>query len=207
MTPIYHITHIDNLAGIVQHGGLWCDSEMVARGRSPVGIAYSEIKARRARTIVPVEPGGVLADYVPFYFCNRSPMLYAIKSGAVQNYNGGQKEIVYLVSSVERVQDAGPGWCFTDGHAVEAVTGFYAALRDLDNVDWDVIESWSWGNREDDNDRKRRKQAEFLVRRFFPWELIDTIAVIGASMCDRVKSVIATAAYHPLVKVEEKWYY
>ena len=77
MTAIYHITHIDNLLRIIQAGGLWCDAECTQQGIQPVGIAYANLKDRRSRTRVP-ELGGVLADYVPFYFANRSPMLGAI---------------------------------------------------------------------------------------------------------------------------------
>ena len=96
MTDIYHITHIDNLASIVQAGGLWCDAECASHNISSVEIAYTDLKQRRNRTVVP-ELGGVLSDYVPFYFANRSPMLGAIHTGRVQGYAGGQQAIVYLV--------------------------------------------------------------------------------------------------------------
>ena len=73
-----------NLARIVQTDGLWCDAERVRQGFDCVGIAHERLKERRARTPVrnragqTVAAGGVLADYVPFYFANRSPMLYSI---------------------------------------------------------------------------------------------------------------------------------
>ena len=73
MTFIYHITHADNLPSIVQEEGLWCDNEMARRTLSHLGIAHAHIKARRARTTVPVAPGDCLADYVPFYFGPRLP--------------------------------------------------------------------------------------------------------------------------------------
>ena len=42
------------------------------------------------------------ADYVPFYFGPKSPMLYAIKQGKVEGYQG-QREIVYLVAAAEEI--------------------------------------------------------------------------------------------------------
>jgi hypothetical protein len=49
-TPTYHITNINNLARIVQTGGLWCDTERLRQGFECVGIAHDHLKQRRART-------------------------------------------------------------------------------------------------------------------------------------------------------------
>jgi hypothetical protein len=74
MTPVYHITCIKNLPGIIQQKGLFCDSEKNQRNIEAVSIAYTALKERRAKTVVPVSKGGTLSDYVPFYFCTRSPL-------------------------------------------------------------------------------------------------------------------------------------
>jgi hypothetical protein len=213
LTKIYHITHIDNLSGILREGGLWCDAERLRRGLLVQTIAYQELKDRRSQLSVetldgrPVAAGGELADYVPFYFANRSPMLYAIHTGYVEGYTGGQAEVVYLVSSVERAVEMGTQWCFTDGHAVEALTEFFVSLDDLSRVDWTVVEHWSWHNRANNLDRKRRKQAEFLVHRFFPWDAVESIAVMTSAMTERVNNVISDSAPQTPVKVERSWYY
>jgi ssDNA thymidine ADP-ribosyltransferase, DarT len=108
--------------------GLWCDTERVQQGLQCVGIAHAHLKERRARRPVrnragrAVAIGGFLADYVPFYFANRSPMLYSIHRGNVVGYAGGQANVVHLVSNVEQVVSGNRSWCFTDGHAVEAIT-------------------------------------------------------------------------------------
>ena len=213
MTLIYHITHIDNLPGILREGGLWCDAEALKRGLLVQSIAYPELKERRSRRNVetldgrPVAAGGSLADYVPFYFANRSPMLYAIHTGYVEGYTGGQAEVVYLVSSVEHVVTMGGQWCFTDGHAVEALTEFFFSLDDLSRLDWSVVEHWTWRDRANDLDRKRRKQAEFLVHRFFPWEWVQSVAVMTSPMATRVREMIAGLGHQPVVTLERKWYY
>lgn len=213
MTPIYHITHIENLTSILREGGVWSDAERLRRGLSVRSIAYQELKERRSQRSVEtlegrtVSAGGTLAEYVPFYFANRSPMLYAIHTGYVEGYTGGQTEVVYLVSSVERVVEIGLQWCFTDGHAVEALTDFFVSLEDLSHVDWPVVEHWSWRNRANDLDRKRRKQAEFLVHRFFPWDAVQSMAVITSAMASRVSNVISGSASETRVKVQPSWYY
>ena len=79
-TYIYHHTHIDNLSGILRSGGVCCDRICQASTLTLRDIAYQNLKLRRMTTPVEVPPGGVLADYVPFYFGPRSPMLYAYSS-------------------------------------------------------------------------------------------------------------------------------
>jgi ssDNA thymidine ADP-ribosyltransferase, DarT len=207
MTQIYHITHVSNLERIITTKGLWCDAARVRQKFESVGIAHQTLKARRARTVVPVAAEGTLADYVPFYFANRSPMLYSIHTGHVEGYDGGQKDIVYLISSVERVAQGNRQWCFTDGHAVEAVTKFFCVEADLNEVDWEVINYWSWKNTEEDPDRKRRKQAEFLIHEAFPWKWVDGIGVINAAVEKKVAKVLAMANHQPPVTLQPKWYY
>ena len=104
-TPIYHMTHIDNLPGIIANLGLLSDNAIQARGVSTVNIAHANIKQRRSRTSIII--GGLnrgsLAAFVPFYFCARSPMLYAIYSGMVKECKCNQSDIVYLVTTVEAI--------------------------------------------------------------------------------------------------------
>jgi hypothetical protein len=213
--PIYHITHIDNLPGILQTQGLWCDAERIRQGFRPVGIAHQDLKDRRARTPVRrrsgviVAAGGTLADYVPFYFANRSPMLFSIHTGFVAGYTGGQSSVIYLVSSAERMAAGNRPWCFTNGHAVEALTDFFDTPEESTQVDWSVIGNWSWKNTDADPDRKRRKQAEFLVHGSVHWSSIESIGVIDAATKSRVEQILAHAGvfYHPSVEVQRKWYY
>ena len=162
-TPIYHITHFRNIAGILQAEGLLSDSERIRKDLKVVGIAHETLKQRRLHKRLLMTMFDSLGDYIPFYFANRSPMLYSIHTGYVEGYDGGQASVVYLVSDAESVAASTSELCFTNGQAVEAITEFFNSLDHLNNIDWDVIKDWSWSNR-DDLDRKRRKQAEFLVR-------------------------------------------
>ena len=167
---IYHITHIDNLESILSEGGLLAYNIMLLETQTNyTNIAYQNIQDRRATTDVPCGGGGVLHDYVPFYFAPRSPMLYTISRGNVENYTQGQAAVIHLVSSIENIEAEDLCFVFTDGHAVMTFTNFFDDLNYLRAIDWDVMESRYWNDTNEDNDRKRRRQAEFLVRYFFPW--------------------------------------
>lgn len=207
MTPIYHITHIENLPVILAQGGLWCDRESARRGLARIGIAHHHIKERRAKRVVPVGPGGTLADYVPFYFAPRSPMLFAIHRNQVAGYGGGQADIVHLVASAEGVQASGKPFVFSDGHADMAISSFFTDLAELKHVDWTMMKEVYWNDTPLDGDRKRRRQAEFLAHGFVPWSLISEVGVINEAMAGEVNSLLAGAAHVPVVSVRRNWYY
>ena len=134
-------------------------------------------------------------------------MLYAIHTGGVEGYNGGQTEVVYLITSVNTVRRAGLPFVFTDGHAAMAISRQYTDPADLTRLDWPVIDANFWKNTEDDGDRERRKQAEFLVHDFLPWPLIRGIAVQTQPMADQVLALLAGQPYIPPVQVKPAWYY
>lgn len=95
---IYHITHIDNLSGILADGGLYSDAAIAARGGPAATIGMAAIKQARLGRQVRCHPGEVVANYVPFYFCPRSIMLYLLYMGNHPNlsYRDGQRPILHL---------------------------------------------------------------------------------------------------------------
>jgi hypothetical protein len=103
-------------------------------------------------------------------------MLYSIHRGNVAGYTGRQEDITDLVSAVETAVAGERPWCFTDGHAVEAVTEFLIGAEHLNKIDWGVIEAQTWYNTPDFPDRRRRKQAEFLIHGSVPWSWIHRMA-------------------------------
>jgi len=208
VTPIYHITHIQNLSTIINDGGLHCDKVIAANKLNVRGIAHKHIKERRDRRKVPVCVGGTLSDYVPFYFAPRSPMLFAIHKGNVEGYTGGQGEVLHLVSNAEAVAKAsGLPFCFTEGHAEMGFSDFFESLNDLEKVDWKIMGEQYWSDTVDDMDRKRRRQAEFLVHQFFPWDMVTHIGVISSQMADVTKKAIAACQHQPAIIVARQWYY
>ena len=205
MTAVYHITHVDNLPSIIHRGGLVCDRN--AQEACIVHIGHRHIKERRMNRAVPLPPFGAVGDYVPFYFAPRSPMLYAIHHGFVEGYEGGQMGVIHLVASVEAVAQCRLRWVFTDGHAdMVPLTSFYNDLADLNNIDWSVMNSRYWFDTNEDPDRKRRRQAEFLVHEFFPWDQVSLIGVHDDAVATQVHAVIDGFADQPSVEEKSSWY-
>lgn len=170
-------------------------------------VAHESIQNRRAKTPVPCGPRGTLHNYIPFYFGPKSPMLYAIKQGKVAGYTTGQNTIIYLVTTAQIIEEAGKQWVFTDGHGIMSFTDFYDDFGMLGKVDWNVMSATYWRDTEEDADRTRRRQAEFLVHDFCDWELVKCIGVNTQKMKSTVEELIASAAHRPIVKVKPEWYY
>jgi hypothetical protein len=54
-----------------------------------------------------------------------------------------------------------------------------------------------WNDTDNDPDRKRRRQAEFLVHEFFPWALVSYIGVYDRSIAETVDEIIQGATPKP----------
>ncbi|MBQ1074885.1 DUF4433 domain-containing protein [Micromonospora sp. C31] len=177
---IMHFTHIDNLPAILTAGRLVADNLVGRRLLTDAGSA--SIKASRRTRSVTCPPGGVVADYVPFYFAPRSLMMYRIakehENGQAGCYPGGDDPLVYLVSSVDRVHAAGLRWVASDGNCAASLTCFAGQLGDLAQlVDWPLMREQVWKNMPEDQDRMRRRMAELLVHQELPVDLIAGYAV------------------------------
>lgn len=182
---IYHITHVDNLAAIVRDGLVLCDATMFARGGPSVAIGMSEIKRRRIEEIpVSCHPGTMVGDYVPFYCCPRSVMLFLIHCANHPDlsYRGGQGSIVHLEADMYEVVAWAEGedrkWAISLSNAGARYVETRNRLDQLDEVNWAAVAERDFRS----PDVKEGKQAEFLVHGSFPWEFVRRIGVYSAAI-------------------------
>ena len=204
---ILHMSHVSNLATIAARGALLCESRRTQEGIPAVNIAYPELKERRSRTMVRACRAGSLNEYVPFYFAPRSPMLFAIKCGNIAGYPDGQTGVAYLISSVEEVAAAGLPFAFTDGHPVSALSDHYDDLAELGSIDWELMQATYWNDTADDNDRRRRRQAEFLVHDAVPLNLLNEVVVRTDEKAAEVEAALKRSAWKPRVRVLPGFYF
>ncbi len=136
-------------------------------------------------------------------------MLLQLHTGRVKEFTDQQPSLVYLVSTVQRVVDAGLGWVFSDGHGIARYTQWFERIEDLDKVDWVAVNSIIWKDTVDDMDRQRKKQSEFLVHEACPWAVIGEIGVCNYWALQRVESVLS--GFPPMmcrpVHIQRAWYY
>lgn len=206
---IYHITHIDNLPSIVATGGLLSDARMIAQGGPTAAIGMSTIKKRRLRLSVSCHRDDRVGDYVPFYLCPRSIMLYVIHRANHPDltYRGGQDPIVHLESDLYAVvawaQRANRRWAFSLSNAGATYAEYRSSLGELSQVHWEAVAARDFRP----PDIREHKQAEFLVHGSFPWYLISRIGVRSRQMKSQVLTAIVGAIHRPRVEVLPEWYY
>jgi hypothetical protein len=205
---IMHFTHINNLPGILANGFLQADNFVDRSSALQVEAADLDIKAVRKSAQVPLAPYGCVADYVPFYFAPRSPMLYKLHKGGVPNYTGGQDPLVYLVSSAETVAASGASFVFSDGNCASTVTYFGSDLAQIESVvDWEVMRAQMWANTADDPDRRRRRMAEFLVHHRVSIECLNAIVVRHDTLKEKVDGLLASSSVDLPVFAKPSWYF
>lgn len=136
-------------------------------------------------------------------------MLLNLKTGRVEGYTEGQAPLIYLTTTLARVQAAGCRFVFSDGHGLATFTSWYDDLAQLGNIDWNLVGARYWADTPEDNDRQRRKQAEFLVWQSVDWSLIERIGVLNQTVKERVEGVLDEFPQRsrPPVEIRGEWYY
>jgi len=207
---IYHITHVDNLRGILRIRKLLSDAAVLQQGGPVQAIGMSSIKQRRIQELdVPCHPGTKVGEYVPFYFCPRSVMLYVIHCAnhPELKYRGGQDPIIHLEADLHQVvrwaEGNGVRWAFSLSNAGARYTEFRSTLNDLRDLDWDAIGAIDFR----DPDVKERKQAEFLVYDSVPFNLVERIGVCNNSTADAVRRTLSGVPCIPRVEILRDWYF
>ncbi|MBF0306368.1 MAG: DUF4433 domain-containing protein [Alphaproteobacteria bacterium] len=205
---IYHIVHVDRLASIIADGYLFPDAAMTTRSDTGTTIGMSTIKQRRLGLPVGCHPGSRVGDYVPFYFCPRSIMLYLLYKGnhPEMHYREGQSLIVHLEADLERVVDWAKGegrqWAFSLSNAGATYAEFRKDLANLGEIDWSSIGATDFRSER----VKEGKQAEFLVHGFFPWKLIERIGTLNETIAP-VLNALRRSKHRPSVEIRREWYY
>lgn len=209
---IYHIVHVDRLPSIITDGYLWCDEEMARRteAQADVGtaIGMSSIKQRRLTELsLDSHPGLYVGQCVPFYFCPRSVMLYVIHRASRDelSYRGGQGPILHLEADLQDAVHWADSnkrrWAFTLSNAGAYYFEDRADLAQLDELDWAAINAQYWQN------CKEPKQAEFLLERSFPWELVRRVGVSSQRFYTEVRAALAAGKHQPHLAIMPGWYY
>jgi hypothetical protein len=200
---IFRITHVENVAWMMRHGMDCRSSSDFDPNFVPIGSP--DLIEKRKTRVVPIPPGGTLSDYVPFYFTPWSIMLYNIKTG----YNGvpqlANREVVIVISSLNKLSEMGHKFVFTNSHAYGVEAEFFGDLMDLDKIDWALLRSKDFRNNPEDPGKKGRYQAEALVYRHVPVEALLGIACYDADMQARLTN--ETEDVQTPIRVLPNWYF
>lgn len=129
VTTVGHMTHIENLEGILANGLLAHNNP-----HKKVDISNQEVNARRS-ALEPIYKKS-MHDYVPFYFNPKNAMLYR---NQCQFKKGG---IVVLGFNKNIITTSGA--VYTNGNASRRDTCFSNDKKFLEQINWDYVFSTRW---------------------------------------------------------------
>ena len=202
-----HFTHVAHL-GSIARDGLLADTQAQLSASFQVEVGNLGIKDARRRRQVPLPPGGVVADYAPFYFAPRSPMMFAIDAGNVPSYNDGCDNLVYLVTHVDHLIELDLPVLFTDRNAVLGLATYSSNPEDLDAlIDWQLMRAKYWNDTPEEPDRRERRMAECLVHDRVPWVAFDYIVTRNQECAARAAQHLAAVSASARMFVRPGWYF
>ena len=204
---LFRIIHVANLPWLLANG-LHC-ANGAAADPNFVAIGNPDLISKRAQRQVPIiPPGGTLADYVPFYFTPKSPMLLNIKTG----YNGvvrrQSQEIAILVSSCQAMKNSGVPMLFTDRHAYTATAAWSGNPADLSRmIDWDILCRHDFARDDSYPDKMERYQAEALAHQHVPPNALLGIGCVSEAVRPAIEASVQAVGLAVEVFVRPGWYF
>lgn len=200
---IFRIVHRDNVAWILKNG-VHCRNSPTFCARY-VNIGNADLIAKREEHAISV--GGTLHDYVPFYFTPFSPMAMNINTGFRGVTRRRNSEIVILVSSVDRVIEAGCKFAFADRHAYMEMANFFTRKLGLKHIDWGILQRRDFARDQNDLGKMDRYQAEFLIRGCLPITALRAIVCYDEEAATPIRKIVKSIEAKPNVLVKPELYF
>ncbi|MCO4100247.1 MAG: DUF4433 domain-containing protein [Gemmatimonas sp.] len=201
---IFRITHRDNVPHILTHGIHCQSSDVVNPAFVPIGS--TDIIGKRASRTVDVAPGGLLVNYVPFYFTPCTPMLYNIVTGRNGVVQRARAEVVVLVSSFDEVERLGIQMVVADRNATLMSATMKSGRALLEDLPWDAWRGRNFRRDQNDPEPFERYQAEALVHRLLPPAGLLSIITHDAATQATVAQAVSEAGLTIPTHVRSHWY-
>lgn len=202
---LFRITHVSNLPWIFRHG-IHCRNSKVADPNF-VQIGRPEIIGQRKPITVPVEPGGTLGDYVPFYFTPRSPMLLNIKSGHQGLQQHPMNDIAILCTSQKLLTSCGVRYVFSDRNAALWTADIMSDVSRLNELPWDLWQRSDFARDPSRPDKLERYMAETLAHKHVPLEALHGVVCYSEARKQEVEEIARTLGISIQAYVQRGWYF
>lgn len=203
---LFRITHVANLPWLLRHGLHTAHGQVADPNFTAIG--NPDLIDKRTRHVVLPPPGGVLSDYVPFYFTPKSPMLLNIKTGHKGITKRPNDDIAVLVSSCRHMAGQGVTMLYTDRHAYTRTAQWSADAGDLATlIDWSILRRHDFARDDAYPDKMDRYQAEALAHRHVPRDALLGIGCADDRSRPAIEQVVQASGATLKVVSRPGWYF
>ena len=199
------MTHVDNVAWILDHG-LHCRASPL-QDPNFVSIGNPDLIQDRRRQRVPIAPGDTLDHYIPFYFTPVLDDALQPPYGMEQHDSSDTRRVGVLrrvtpipASSRNSVRVYGPS-------CVHALGEVSTSLNDLEHLAWTHWPQRDFRRDPNDPEKTERYQAETLVHRHLPMEPIDAIVCGDDDTTTRVTEMVSERGRQIEVDCRRRWFF
>jgi hypothetical protein len=199
---VQHLTHIDNLTGILVDGALHADADPAWQGRPEIDISSPDTRNARRGTDI-AGTGRTVADHVPFFLSPDATIWEGMLARTPDPRLAPRAralpatEFIMLVTTIKQLVPLdGPYPVVADGDAADARTRFATTKEDSERLLRRLLTS-------DDGVLLR---AELLVPEPVPFERISLIGVANERARADVRELLAGSAHQPRVAVHPPWF-
>jgi len=135
-------------------------------------------------------------------------MLYQIATGFDGVKKFPQEEIVYIISTLDKIKECDLPYFYTDGHVRSYTSTSYNDDKHLEHLDWGTFRATYWKSDESDLRRQEKKQAELLVKDHVPLNAIELFGVFNEKAQQMLQTFLLEAKQNFDVKISpHKLYY
>ena len=187
---IFHVTHLSNLAAIIEAGALTADATATVDVSSGV--------TRELRRTAAVSSSRMVADFVPFYLSPDATNWLELRTGAAGVHwsdaarGATATEFVVLAGTIGAI---GEGLVVSDGDAAGSVTRFASSTEAVDRMLRSLLA-----------DEFSLITAEILAHETYPLDAVALIGVANDKTRDAVKALFKGSGISPKVAVHPPWF-
>ena len=151
---LFYLSKKQNFKSIIENGIL---PQNEAKDKKLKSQSFADVDVQKLRSEIYIYISNSskknLHDLVPLYFPAKTPTLSKIREQ--------QNEIFFCkILSQNLILDPKVDFAFTDGNAASLITAKYHDLKNLNKLNWTIINSDFWN---DKVDGKRIRNSEFLI--------------------------------------------
>ena len=135
-------------------------------------------------------------------------MFLNIKTGYRGIQQRSNQEIVIVFASLHDIKKQGVPFVFTDRHAyLEAADQPFDDLAHLDKIDWTILQRSDFKREPDNPGKVERYEAEALVHKHLPIDVVDGIACCDSGAASTVEQQVKQSGKAIEVVVKQAWYF